>query len=158
MNKLIIIPLIIIPLIIIPLIISLVVVSSDQEIDKDETIGQWQESGPFEIDKDEYNLGEKIFLSVQNINANDKGEVKFMRPLNITHSVQYIGIPFDGMKKDGFNYYFQPRYNVNEMICSTEDLVGTWTVIFSGTEYKNLHFEILNQTSSWDERSFESVC
>ena len=80
-----------------------------KKIDKDETIGQWQKSGPFEIDKDEYNLGEKIFLSVQNINANDKGEVKFMRPLNITHSVQYIGIPFDGMKKDGFNYYFQPR-------------------------------------------------
>ena len=32
-----------------------------------------------------------------------------------------------------------------------DDIAGNWIVKFSGTQYEDINFEILNQTSSWDE-------
>jgi hypothetical protein len=42
----------------------------------------WQTSGPFQIDRSEYALGEKIFLRIGGLNFQDKGQVAVMRPLN----------------------------------------------------------------------------
>jgi len=118
----------------------------------------WQRSGPFHIDKNEYFLGEKIFLNIQNIKSDDKGEIMFLRPANDTHRALYLSIPFDGMKKSSFNYYFQPDLQKSKGTCSVNDIVGKWMVVFFGTQYVNISFEVLNQTSSWDDRTFEPVC
>ena len=37
-------------------------------------------SGPFQIEKYEYYLGEKIFFNAVNISADEKGEIVFFRP------------------------------------------------------------------------------
>jgi len=151
---------IIIPIIII-IIISAVLITytPNEEISENKIDAQrWQKSGSFEIDKSEYNIGEKVFLSTTNLLPEDKGTVQFLRPINDTHHKSYIRIPFDGMEKTQFNYYFEPRYNLYKGICSIEDLAGNWIVRFLGTQYEDINFEILGQPSSWDERTFEPIC
>jgi len=119
---------------------------------------KWLRSGSFEIDKSQYNMGEKIFLSTSNLLPEDKGSVQFLRPLNDTHHKLYIKIPFDGMDKAQFNYYFEPRLFEHKGICSIDDIAGNWIVKFIGTQYEDINFKILAQPSSWDERTFEPVC
>ncbi len=84
--------------------------------------------------------------------------VEFLRPINDTHHKAYIKIPFDGMDKQQFNYYFEPKLFAWKGICSIDDIAGNWIVEFSGTQYEDINFEILAQPSSWDERKFEPVC
>ena len=150
---------VIIPIIIIIVIaIALIIFTSNEETSKNEIVEKWVKSGPFEIDKAQYNLGEKIFLSSTNLLLEDKGTVQFLRPINDTHHKSYIKIPFDGMDKTQFNYYFEPRYNQYTGICSMEDLAGNWIVKFVGSQYEDMNFEILAKTSSWDDRTFEPIC
>ena len=69
------------------------------------------------------------------------------------HIIKYtVKIPFDGMNKQQFNYYFEPRLQMYTGICSMDDIAGNWIVRFSGTQYEDINFEILNQVSSWDDR------
>jgi hypothetical protein len=150
---------IIIPIIIVIIIAGVILFNSEQEIIETEIKEEpWHASGPFSIDKIEYNLGEKIFIIVNDLKTEDKGEVVFFRPLNNTHWSTYIEMGFDGSNKTQFNLYFEPKLGKLNKICSTNDLVGTWIVKFIGTEYSDINFEILNQTSSWDVRTFDPVC
>jgi hypothetical protein len=148
---------VIIPIIIIIIIVALVIIFTPIE-ESSENEEKWVKVGPFEMDKSQYNIGEKIFLSTTNILPEENGKVQFLRPINDTHHKSYITIPFDGMDKSQFNYYFEPRFNVFKGICSIDDLAGNWIVRFIGTEYEDIDFEIINQTSSWDNRIFEPVC
>ena len=70
---------------------------------------EWITSGPFQLDRSEYLLGEKIFLRVGGLTLDEKGQVVFLRPLNNTHYSVYFTIPFDGSERSGFNYYLQPQ-------------------------------------------------
>ena len=150
---------VIIPIIIIIIIAgSLIVFTSNDETSKNDIADEWVKSGPFEIDKEQYNVGEKIFLSTNGLLPEDKGTVQFLRPLNDTHHTSHIKIPFDGMGKEQFNYYFEPRLFEWKGICSIDDIAGTWIVKFVGTQYEDINFEILAQPSSWDDRTFEPVC
>jgi hypothetical protein len=150
---------VIIPIIIIIIIAtSLIIFTTNEETTKNKIEGKWVRSGPFEIDKDQYNIGEKIFLTTRNLLPEDKGEIQFLRPINDTDHKTYIKIPFDGMAKEQFNYYFEPRFNEMRGLCSIEDITGNWIVKFSGTQYEDMNFKILSQPSSWDERTFEPVC
>ena len=150
---------VIIPIIIIIIIAgALITFTSNEETSKNKIEEKWVKSGPFEIDKAEYKMGEKIFLTTKNILPEDKGTVQFLRPLNDTHHKSYIRIPFDGMEKEHFNYYFEPRFNQFKGLCSMDDIAGNWIVKFIGTQYEDINFEILSQPSSWDKRTFESVC
>ena len=165
----------IIPIIVIVIIGGIIVFNSDQDVnvEKDNQVEiQWRTSGPFSIEKFEYYLGEKIFLNVNNIPKDVKGEAIFFRPSlasnidtekyqiseNTTTKERYLGIQFDGNQKDNFNRYFEPRFSQFKEICSTEDLVGEWVVVFEGTEYQPIFFKILNETASWDNRTFEPIC
>jgi hypothetical protein len=150
---------VIIPIIIIIIIAgALIIFTPNEETSENKIIEKWQKSGSFEIDKSEYNIGEKIFLSTTNLLPEDKGTVQFLRPINDTHNKSYIKIPFDGSEKTQFNYYFEPRYNEYKGICSIDDIAGNWLVKFLGTQYEDLNFKILAQPSSWDERTFEPIC
>ena len=150
---------IIIPIIIIIIIAAaLIIFTSNEETTKNEIEEKWIGSGPFAIDKAQYNVGEKIFLDTDGLKFDDKGTVEFLRPINDTHHKAHIKIPFDGMNKQQFNYYFEPRLQKFMGICSMDDIAGNWIVRFSGTQYEHIDFEILNQVSSWDDRTFEPVC
>ena len=137
---------------------GLIIFTLNEELSETEIVEIWQKSGAFEIDKKQYHVGEKIFLSTTNLLPEDKGVVQFLRPLNDTHHKLFIKIPFDGMEKTQFNYYFEPRLFKYTGICSVDDLAGNWIVKFSGTNYEDINFEIIDQPNSWDDRAFEPVC
>ena len=114
---------------------------------------EWQTSGPFQIDRKEYALGEKIFMRIGGLQFQEKGQVAVMRPLNDTHYSVYLTIPFDGANKDQFNYYLDPQLSKARGLCSVDDVLGKWALVFRGTDYPNLNFEIVNKTvpgTNWD--------
>ena len=150
---------IIIPIIIIIIIAgALIIFTPNEETSKNKIEEKWVKSGPFEIDKAEYHIGEKIFLTTKDLLPEENGIIQFLRPINDTHHKSYIKIPFDGINKSQFNYYFEPRLQQYKGICSIDDIAGNWIVKFSGTQYEDINFEILAQPSSWDERTFEPIC
>ena len=150
---------VIIPIIIIIIIAgALIIFTQNEEISENKIEEEWIKSGPFSIDKNEYNIGEKIFIVVNNLKEEDKGKVVFFRPLNNTAWTNYITMDFDGTNKTQFNLYFEPRLSDLNGICSTNELSGQWVVKFIGTEYSDINFKIMNQTSSWDNRTFDPVC
>ena len=89
---------------------------------------EWITSGPFQIDRTEYILGEKIFLRIGGLQYEESGQVVFLMPSNGTHYTVYITIPFDGSDKSAFNYYLEPDLSRASGICSVDDLIGTWKV------------------------------
>ena len=103
---------------------------------------EWQTSGPFQIDRSQYTIGEKIFIIIGGLDINEKGQIAVMRPLNDTHYSVYMTIPFDGAAKREFNYYLEPQISKNREICSVDDIIGKWVLVFRGTDYPNLNFEI----------------
>jgi hypothetical protein len=150
---------IIIPIIIIIIIAgALIIFTPNEETSKNKIEEKWVKSGPFELDKHQYHIGEKIFLTTTNLLPEENGIIQFLRPINDTHHKSYIKIPFDGINKSQFNYYFEPRLQQYKGICSIDDIAGNWIVKFSGTQYEDINFEILAQPSSWDERTFEPIC
>ncbi len=119
---------------------------------------EWLTSGPFQIDRSEYILGEKIFLRMDGINADEKGQVVFLRPLNSTHYSVYLTIPFDGADKPAFNYYLEPILSKSSGHCTVDDFIGDWRVVFRNTDYPNLEFKITKDILPGDEDKFEPVC
>jgi len=106
---------------------------------------EWITSGPFQIDRSKYAIGEKIFLIIGGLSPGEKGQIAIMRPLNSTHYAVYMTIPFDEAAKSAFNYYLEPQISKTRGICSVDDLAGKWTMVFRGTNYPNLNFEITKE-------------
>jgi len=119
---------------------------------------EWQTSGPFQIDRKQYAIGEKIFLIIGGLNANEKGQIAVMRPLNATHDSVYLTIPFDGTVKPEFNYYLEPKISKLRGICSVDDIIGKWVMVFRGTDYPNLYFEITKENGFIAGTDIEPVC
>jgi hypothetical protein len=103
---------------------------------------EWITSGPFQVDRSEYAIGESIFIRMGGIDVYEKGQIAIYRPLNATHHKIYLTIPFDGTDKSESNTYFTPQINKFRGICSMDDLQGEWMMVFRGTNYPNLYFEI----------------
>ncbi len=115
---------------------------------------RWISSGPFSIDKQQYLLGENIFLGVTALQISDKGEIQFIRPSGDI----YRTIPFDSSMRSDFNQYFTPYPSSALKVCTSDDLVGPWTVKFAGTEHDPITFEITNEFLKGEEYKFENVC
>ena len=119
---------------------------------------EWITSGPFQIDRSEYIIGEKIFVRIGGLGLEEKGQVAFLRPLNETHYSVYQTIPFDGTKKPEFNYYLQPQLSKVKGYCTIDDFVGEWKVVFRGTDYPNLEFNITDDILPGEESRYTPVC
>ncbi len=119
---------------------------------------EWIASGPFEIDRSKYVIGQKVFIRIGELDLDEKGQVAFLRPLNETHYAVYQTIPFDGMKKPAFNFYIQPSLTAALAICTVDDIIGEWTVVFRGTSYPNLKFEVTNEFLPGEEDAYVPVC
>ena len=119
---------------------------------------EWQTSGPFQIDRFKYLIGEKIFIVIGDLGLDEKGQIAFLRPMNMTHVAVWQTISFDGTKKPAFNFYTQPVLSKELKICTVDDLIGEWTVVFRGTDYPNLKFKIINEILPGDEESYVPIC
>ena len=117
----------------------------------------WPTSGPFKIDRSQYLLGEKIFVNIDTLTLSDKGTMKFLIPLNDTSYKTYYSMPFDG-SRDRNNFYFTPDLSFARGICDKTQLVGNWKVIFEGTNYPDLEFEIIDKILPGKYPRFESEC
>jgi hypothetical protein len=118
---------------------------------------EWITSGPFKIDRSEYMLGEKIFVNIDELQINEKGKVVFLRPINSTHYSPYHIMPFNESSKRN-NYYFTPDLSVKEGICSTDELVGNWKVVFQGTKNLNLEIKVTKEIMPGSEKRYEPIC
>ena len=116
--------------------------TSDNENDYKPLPKNWQISGPFQIDRSEYAIGEKIFIVSTGLQDNDKGEIIFLRPINATHNTIWDKVPFDGSKKSELSMYVEPKISKFDKICTLDDIVGEWFLIFNGTNYPTLSFTI----------------
>ena len=119
---------------------------------------EWMASGPFQVDRKEYVLGEKIFIRASGLSYDEKGQVAVLRPLNNTHYSVYLTIPFDGADKPSFNYYLEPQLSKIRGFCTADDFVGEWTVVFRGTDYPNLKFSIIEEVLPGEEEDYKPVC
>lgn len=119
---------------------------------------EWITSGPFQIDRSEYAIGENIFIRIDVLEFDEKGEIVVMRSLNATHYYPkpYMTIPFDGAEKSISNTYFGPQISKTRGICSVDDITGKWSLVFRGTNYPNLNFEITERIVPGTDT--ESVC
>lgn len=122
---------------------------------EEDPFADWNRSGPFAVNKFEYVIGENVFVVADKLKPHEFGNVIFLMPNGTT---RYITIPFDGSDKPGFNQYFRPGVSAARSICSTDDLVGDWTVVFQGANYNQIKFKILNQTLDSNEAHFRKVC
>ena len=128
---------------------------------------EWIESGPFMIDRSEYIIGEKIFVNIQKVDKNTKGQMIFSKIINNTHSYEYKKIGFDSSKPQQ-NFYLGLNLSMVKGFCTAEDMVGDWEVIFEGitsegikfdkTNMKTLEFKIINKIVPGMEKNYKPVC
>ena len=102
---------------------------------------QWVTSGPFAITNGTYRLDDNVFMVVTGLKPTDIGNMIVYDPEggNVTR------IPFNGTMKSDFNYFFKPQTNRAEKLCTPQDLVGNWTIVFQGTSYSPIHFQVINE-------------
>ena len=117
----------------------------------------WPTSGPFKIDRSQYLLGEKIFVNIDTLTLSDKGTMKFLIPLNDTSYKTYYSMPFDG-SRDRNNFYFTPDLSKARGICDKTQLIGNWKVIFEGTNYPDLEFEVIDKILPGKYPRFDNAC
>ena len=121
---------------------------------------EWIQSGPFQIDKSEYALGEKIFVNIINLNKNDKGTMIFTKIINSTHVLEYKKMKFDGSKPQQ-NFYLGIHLFELKKICTADQLMGDWELRFVNdyeNQFDKLDFKIKNQIIPGQESKYEAVC
>ena len=118
---------------------------------------EWIASGPFKIDRSEYLLGEKIFVNIDALDVNEKGKVVFLRPGNSTHYSPYHIMPFDETGQRN-NYYFTPDLSIKRGICSADELIGNWKVVFQGTKHLDLKFKVVEEILPGNEKRYDPIC
>ena len=146
---------------IIAAIIAIIVIVGFSISDSDTKMDEWISSGPFSINKQQYLLGENIFFIAEGIQPHEKGEIQFTRPsgdIYRTIGDIYRTIPFDGSQRSTFNQYFTPFLSPALKVCTSDDLVGLWTIKFQGTNYKSITFEMKNEYLEGEEWKFVDDC
>ena len=127
-----------------------------ERIEPKDPFEDWNKSGPFGINKFQYKLGEKVFFVANGLSINDVGKVIVGLPNGTTI---FTTIPFDGTTKLEFNTYFTPVLSKMRKICSTDDIVGDWYVVFKDTSYAPIRFKVLNETIDKSEiQNYVRVC
>jgi hypothetical protein len=128
-------------IIIIAGIVAAGVYSYYQQKESEDRQWKWITSGPFSINKNQYKLGENVFIAVSGLKPTDVGEMDVVDPKGDTYSA----IPFNGTMKNNFTQFFEPNTQRRLALCNDTSLVGHWNIILSGTSYKSIPFEIINE-------------
>jgi len=118
---------------------------------------EWITSGPFQIDRSWYRLGDTVFLRVHELSAGEKGEIAFLKLMNETHYEVYTLKKFDGSITSDFNFFFRPDLSISLGFCTKDDLVGKWEVVFRGVPYESINFEIIDKVLPGSEEIYDDV-
>ena len=120
---------------------------------------EWVKSGPFQIDRSEYVLGEKIFINIVDLRYDQKGTMIFTKIINSTNVFEYKKINFDGSNSQQ-NFYLSIDLFDKRGICTKDQLIGDWELRFVGSnsEFASLDFKIKDQIIPGAEKRYESVC
>lgn len=102
----------------------------------------------------EYRLGESVFMHVQGLQPDERGEILIYTP----NGTLYRTIPFDGNVKSEFSPYFYPTTSARLGVCKVSDLVGNWTVVWSPPYYSGLRFEMLPEWVGSSEGRITDEC
>ena len=94
--------------------------------------------GPLQINKDKYLLGENVYVVLKDLRPQDKGTVLFITPENKV----YFEWGFNGSDREFQKKYFKPQLLKSKDLCTKEQLIGEWTVIFKGYDEAKIHYEI----------------
>jgi len=113
----------------------------NQQKMSEENNTQWITSGPFAITKEKYRLGDNVFMIVQGLKPNDVGKMAVFDPKGGV----FTQVSFNGTMKSDFNYFFKPNTEKIEKLCTPQDLVGNWTIVFQGTSYRPIPFQVINE-------------
>ena len=124
----------------------------------------YQIVGPISIDKSKYVLGENVYINFS-LHPLEDGTVEFNRPDGKT----YYSFDFNGSLKPDGKAYFRPALERVADMCVKEDIVGTWTVVITGTtltedrkhltlEPKEMQFEFLDKVLQDSDRFDGNVC
>lgn len=131
----------IIGLVILAGIIGIIVYSYYQQQEDISRQWKWVVSGPFSINKNQYKLGENIFMVVSGLKPTEVGEIDVIDPKGDA----FTKIPFNGTLKSSFKQFFKPDTERKLGLCNATDLVGHWNIVFKGVSYKSIPFEIINE-------------
>jgi hypothetical protein len=123
---------------------------------------EWIQSGPFMIDRSEYILGEKIFINIGDMDKNIHGEMIFSKIINNTHTYDYKKIQFDSSNPQK-NFYLGFNLNKNRGICTVDQFVGDWELVFKGTKFDKINinilkFKVIDQILPGMEKNYKPVC
>jgi len=118
---------------------------------------EWHGSGGFLIDRSEYVLGEKIFVNVENISENVKGEMLFSKVINSTTNQLYKKISFDSSKSQS-NFYLSVWPSIASGFCDKDSLIGEWKIDFNGIDNESIKFKIIDVIIPGMEKSFVAAC
>ena len=120
---------------------------------------EWIKSGPFQIDRSEYVLGEKIFVNIIGLRYDEKGTMVFTKIINGTHVFEYKKLYFDGSNPQK-NFYLGIELFDKRGICTKEQLIGDWELRFIGdnNQFDHLDFKIKDQMVPGSEKRYEPVC
>lgn len=118
---------------------------------------EWLTAGPFQIDRSEYHLGEKIFINVAPLPSDFNGEMVFAKIVNSTHGKIYKKLAFMGSQEDQ-NRYFTVFPSMPRNFCTVDDIVGDWELTFTGINLNSLEFKILDTYVPGTVDYFDPVC
>jgi len=124
----------------------------------------YQIVGPISIDKSKYVLGENVYITFS-LHPLEDGTVEFNRPDGKT----YYSFDFNGSLKPDGKAYFRPALERVADMCVKEDIVGTWTVVITGTtltedrknltlQPKEMQFEFVDKVLQDSDRYDGNVC
>lgn len=124
----------------------------------------YQIVGPISIDKSKYVLGENVYITFS-LHPLEDGTVEFNRPDGKT----YYSFDFNGSLKPDGKAYFRPALERVADMCVKEDIVGTWTVVITGTtltedrknltlQPKEMQFEFIDKVLQDSDQFDGNVC
>jgi len=102
------------------------------------------------INKDKYLLGEKIFMNIGEIPMGLKDYLEIYTP----NGKKYLQIPLDGDKKSSFKHYFKPMLSLKSGICDKDELIGKWTILFTGSPENQLKFNVMEEILPYSEEFY----
>lgn len=111
-------------------------------------------SGPFTLKDDKIRINENVFLIVDGLTGDDKGEMIFVTP----EQKVYFSMQIDGSVKNSFNKHFIPDLSVSSNICTVDELIGEWTIVFYEMSYEPIKFEIIHEYIENTEEYYEPIC
>ena len=111
-------------------------------------------SGPIAVTKYEHKLGENVFFLIRGLQSDEIGAIGVFTPNGILFKTIY----YDGSKKPDFNQFIFPDTTAELDICTPEELVGIWKIVFTDKKYPALEFKIIDEYIDGGEAGIGTVC